>query len=162
MSPSDPAAAAREILRSNLYMTLGTADAGGVPWVTPVYFAASGDAATFYWVSSPDARHSHNIGVRPEVAIVVFDSRVLVGTATAVYMAGTAAQVEDAELAEAAEVYGARGHGGRYFGPDELSGDADLRLYRAAISEHHILVRGGDPAYGRAVDGRLAVDLSPS
>jgi len=160
MTRPDPAAAAREILRSNLYMTLGTADADGVPWVTPVYFSATDDAATFFWVSSPDARHSRNIAARPEVAVVVFDSRVLVGTATAVYMAGTAAQVEGADLPEAAEVYGARGHGGRYFAPGELSGDADLRLYRAQISEHHVLVRGGDPAYGRAVDGRLAVDLA--
>jgi nitroimidazol reductase NimA-like FMN-containing flavoprotein (pyridoxamine 5'-phosphate oxidase superfamily) len=162
MSQPDPAAAARDVLQTNLYMTLGTADAAGRPWVTPVFFTA-GDAAvaTFYWVSSPGARHSHNIAERPEVSIVVFDSRVLVGTASAVYMSGTAAQVDDAELEDAARLYGSRGHGARYFPPEELTGDAALRLYRARITEHFILVRGGDPAFGgREVDGRLAVDLS--
>jgi general stress protein 26 len=162
MSHPDPAQAAREILRTNLYMTLGTADAGGVPWVSPVYFTPSADASAFYWVSSPDARHSRNIAVRPQVSIVVFDSRVLVGTATALYMSGTATVVDTAELPDAAKLYGSRGHGGRYFAPDELTGDAVLRLYRATIAEHHILVRGGDPVYGRAVDGRLRVDMTTS
>jgi nitroimidazol reductase NimA-like FMN-containing flavoprotein (pyridoxamine 5'-phosphate oxidase superfamily) len=160
MSHPGPVAAARQILASNLYMTIATADAAGVPWATPVYFTADPTASAFYWVSSPDARHSRNIAARPEVGIVVFDSRVLVGTATALYMSGTAAQVPDAELDAAATLYGSRGHGGRYFPREELTGDADLRLYRATISEHHLLVRGGDPAYGRAVDGRLRVDLS--
>jgi hypothetical protein len=157
---SDPAAAAREILRTNLYMTVGTADAAGVPWVTPVYFTPRDErAGELFWISSPVARHSRNIAVRPEVSVVVFDSRVLVGTATALYMAGTAAEVDADELVETAAVYGSRGHGGRYFAPEELSGPADLRLYRATIAEHHLLVRGGDPAYGREVDGRMRVVL---
>ncbi|MGH2983761.1 MAG: pyridoxamine 5'-phosphate oxidase family protein [Solirubrobacterales bacterium] len=32
-------AVARAIIDSNLYMTLGTADQSGRPWVSPVYFA---------------------------------------------------------------------------------------------------------------------------
>ncbi|HWH96648.1 MAG TPA: pyridoxamine 5'-phosphate oxidase family protein [Baekduia sp.] len=160
MSDRDPAETAREILGGNLYMTLGTADADGVPWVTPVYFTASADASAFYWVSSPAARHSQNLAVRPQVSIVVFDSKVLVGSASAVYMAGTAAQVDDADLDAASTLYGSRGHGGRFFAPEELTGDAVLRLYRATIAEHYILVRGSDPVYGRGVDGRLRVELS--
>src|SRR5215208_7285338 len=45
-------AAARAIIDSNFYMTLGTADEEGRPWVSPVYYAAEG-YAKFYWVSSP-------------------------------------------------------------------------------------------------------------
>jgi hypothetical protein len=33
-------AVARAILDANRYMTLGTADAAGHPWVSPVFFAA--------------------------------------------------------------------------------------------------------------------------
>jgi uncharacterized protein YhbP (UPF0306 family) len=161
MSQPDPADVARDVLQTNLYMTLGTADASGNPWVTPVFFAADDAARTFYWVSSPDARHSRNLAERPTVSVVVFDSRVLVGTASAVYMSGTAGRVGDAELDAAALLYGSRGHGARYFPPEELTGDATLRLYRATITGHSILVRGGDPAFGSPeVDGRLAVDLS--
>jgi uncharacterized protein YhbP (UPF0306 family) len=163
MSPPDPAAlaaAARDILAANLYMTIATADAAGTPWATPVYFtAADATARELYWVSSPDARHSRNLAERAEVALVVFDSRVLVGHATAVYLSGTAAEVAGEELAEGARVYGGRGHGGRYFAPEELRGDADLRLYRATVGEQFLLARAGDPAFGRVVDGRVAVDL---
>ena len=47
---SDLAAAGREIVDSNSYMTLGTADAEGRPWVSPVWFAAVG-YAELLWVS---------------------------------------------------------------------------------------------------------------
>lgn len=48
---------ARTIIDANTYMALGTADAAGHPWVSPVYFATE-DYRHFHWVSSPDARHS--------------------------------------------------------------------------------------------------------
>jgi hypothetical protein len=38
----DLAALARAILDASLYMTLGTADESGRPWVSPVYYAADG------------------------------------------------------------------------------------------------------------------------
>ena len=103
----DAAAIAREVLDGNLYMTLATADAAGRPWATPVFFTADGPTR-FYWVSSPDARHSRNITERPEVGIVVFDSQVPVGGAEAVYMTGTAALVGDDELEVCAGIYGTR------------------------------------------------------
>jgi hypothetical protein len=42
MTPQSPDlnAVARAILDANLYMTLGTADADGRPWASPVFFAA--------------------------------------------------------------------------------------------------------------------------
>jgi len=65
MTPSDAdhAAIARAIVDANVYMTLGTADAEGRPWVSPVFFAASG-YRDYYWISSPDARHSRNLAGR--------------------------------------------------------------------------------------------------
>jgi nitroimidazol reductase NimA-like FMN-containing flavoprotein (pyridoxamine 5'-phosphate oxidase superfamily) len=71
----DSGAIARAILDSNLYMTLGTVDEDGRPWVSPVYYA-SDDYKDFYWTSSLEATHSRNIATRPEVSIVVFDSQV--------------------------------------------------------------------------------------
>ena len=49
----DIEADAHAIIDANAYMTLGTADAGGLPWVTPVWFAPEGDRR-FYWVSDRD------------------------------------------------------------------------------------------------------------
>src|SRR4029453_5488499 len=83
---------ARRGIDANRYMALGTADASGHPWVTPVWFASE-DYRQFHWVSSPEARHSRNLEARSEVAIAIFDSTVPVGGAQAVYMAGTAAEL---------------------------------------------------------------------
>ncbi len=66
---------ARSLLDGNAYLTLGTVDADGHPWTTPAYFAADG-LADFYWVSSPQARHSRSLAAQPSVSLVVFDSTV--------------------------------------------------------------------------------------
>jgi hypothetical protein len=66
---------ARALIEANLYLTLGTADAEGRPWVSPVYFATA-DHTEFYWVSAHDAVHSRNIAQRPQVSMVIFDSQV--------------------------------------------------------------------------------------
>jgi nitroimidazol reductase NimA-like FMN-containing flavoprotein (pyridoxamine 5'-phosphate oxidase superfamily) len=81
----DLGALARSIIDSNMYMTLGTADGTGRLRVSPVYYAYAG-YTEFYWVSSPEATHSRNIAARPQIAIVVFDSRAQVGTGQGVYM----------------------------------------------------------------------------
>lgn len=59
-------ALAREIIDVNRYMTLGTADAGGRPWVSPVWYAPE-DQLEFFWVSDPQARHSRNLDGRTPV-----------------------------------------------------------------------------------------------
>ena len=74
----DPADIARGIISASLYMVLATAGETGRPWASPVYFANSG-YAEFFWVSSPDAAHSRNIAVRPQVSIVIFNSQVPIG-----------------------------------------------------------------------------------
>ena len=55
---------ARTIIDANLYMTLGTADEAGRPWVSPVYYAFAG-YEEFFWVSSPEATHSRHLPGRP-------------------------------------------------------------------------------------------------
>ena len=80
-----------ELLTASRYMVLATADADGVPWASPVWFATD-DGRAFYWVSDPNARHSRNIAARPEIAIVIFDSTVTPGDAAAVYMEARAEQ----------------------------------------------------------------------
>src|SRR3954466_10173557 len=97
MTNGDTAATARRLLDTNRYMTLATADAGGRPWVSPVWFAPAG-ADELLWVSSPERRHSRNIATRPEIAIVIFDSTVRVGEAEALYLEASAELVPEAEL----------------------------------------------------------------
>jgi hypothetical protein len=133
-------ASAREILEANLYMTLGTADASGRPWVSPVYYA-SADYTDFYWVSKPAATHSRNLAARSEVSIVVFDSSVPINTGQAVYMAAVAAEVTGDELNRGLEIFSqrSRAHDGSEFTPADVLAPARLRLYRATVSDWWLL-----------------------
>jgi len=89
---------------------------------------------------------------------VIFDSSVAVGHAEAVYMAARARLVPDDGLdAVLGEAFGGRG-GARAFSREELTGDGDLRLYVASATSCEVLVRGGDPRYGRGTDTRMPAD----
>jgi uncharacterized protein YhbP (UPF0306 family) len=143
---SDLAAVARAILDEQAYLTLGTADADGRPWVSPVWYAHEAYTELF-WASSPDAIHSRNVAARPEVAVVVFDSGAAVGTGQAVYIAATAGELAGEALARGVAVYSRRSvaQGVRAWSADDVQGGATLRLYRAVASAHWVLdpsVRG--------------------
>jgi hypothetical protein len=127
---------AREIIDAGRYMTLATADAAGVPWASPVWYAPRGYSELF-WISHADARHSHNLAERPQLSIVIFDSTVAPGHGQAVYMEAEAAQA-DAGL----EVFSARSVAQGLGEWRELSGPR--RLYRAVVSEHWMLGEGPD------------------
>jgi uncharacterized protein YhbP (UPF0306 family) len=152
MSEPDRAAVARRIIDENLYMVLGTADGSGRPWATPVYYASSG-YREFFWVSSPDATHSRNIGVRPQVAIVIFDSRASIGTGQGVYMTAVAEAAAGADVERGIEVFSRRSqrHGGQPWTVDDVRGE--IRLYRAMASGHSMLAKDGRP------DHRIPVEL---
>jgi nitroimidazol reductase NimA-like FMN-containing flavoprotein (pyridoxamine 5'-phosphate oxidase superfamily) len=136
----DLSARFRSVIDANLYMTLGTADEGGTPWASPVYFAHNG-YREYIWVSKPGARHSRNIAVRPDVGIVVFDSHAPIGTGGGMYMAATAEELAGDERIGALEVFSARSvaHGGEPWGLDRVQAPAELRIYRAIASEHWVL-----------------------
>ena len=112
---------ARAIIDSNLYMTLATADASGQPWPTPVYFAPA-EYREFVWVSSPAARHSQNISVRPDVGIVVFDSRVPINGGQAVYLSAVAELVPVVDLDRCLDVFSrsSEDRGGSRWSRDEV------------------------------------------
>ena len=127
---------ARSIIDAERYMTLATADAEGVPWASPVWYAPNG-YAELLWVSYPDARHSRNLAIRPQVSIVIFDSTVAPPDGQAVYM-----EAEAAEAADGLEVFSARSMAQGLGEWKDLSGP--LRLYRAVVSRHWMLGEGRD------------------
>ena len=142
----DLAAVAKAIIDENIYMALGTADETGLPWVSPVYYASRA-YTDFYWVSSPDARHSRNIAVRSRISIVIFDSRAPIGTGQGVYMEAEAAELKGADLETGIAVYSQHSlaHGGSVWKTEEVKPPAQYRLYRATASGHWVLDRAGHP-----------------
>ena len=150
----DLGAAARDIVDSNAYMTLATADEAGRPWAPPVWYA-SRVYGEFFWVSSPGAKHSRNIAARPEVAIVIFDSTARVGAGQAVYVSAVAEKLGDADLDRGIEIYSQKSVAGGLpaWGLEEVRPPAPYRLYRATATGHWVLDPDGRP------DRRIPVDL---
>lgn len=138
--------AAERVLSGTRYVVLSTADADGAPWVTPVWYAREG-RREFYWISSPDARHSRNIAGRKDVALVVFDSQVAVGSASAYYARAAAVQVPAEELAAGVAVFSreAEAQGLGPYGPEDVTGEARFRLYRATVTEEWVLSEDDGP-----------------
>lgn len=149
IEPTDLQALAASIVDTNSFLTLATADADGRPWASPVWYAPSEDRGTFWWASSPDALHSRNLAVRPEVAIVIFDSHQAGGW-TSLYLSGTAEELEDVD--EGIASFSARSvdHGLRSWSREDVVAPALHRLYRASVVEAFVL----DPH-----DDRIPVSL---
>ena len=142
----DLGAIVRSIIDSTMYMVLGTADETGRPWASPVYYAAAG-YTEFYWVSSPEVRHSRNIAIRPQISIVIFNSQAPIGTGQGVYMSAVAEELTGGDLDRGIEIYSrtSLGHGGHEWKQEDVSVPALYRLYRATVSEHWILDPTGHP-----------------
>jgi hypothetical protein len=143
MNPQDLGVMAKNIIDTNMYMVLGTADESGQPWVTPVYFACR-EYTEFYWMSSPEVRHSRNIMLRPQVSIVIFDSQVSVGAGQAVYMSAVAEELTGIDFDRGLDIYNGRfsnpaDHGVRLIKSEDVQAPALYRLYRAIASEHWVL-----------------------
>ncbi|MGN6272950.1 MAG: hypothetical protein ACTHMQ_07645 [Protaetiibacter sp.] len=94
----------------------------------------------------PGARHSRNIAENPRVSLVIFDSSAAPGEGSAVYVAATAAaveeaHVEEAHVEEALAIYNERSlqRGLDVWGRNQLSGEARHRLYSATAIEVFVL-----------------------
>ena len=147
--PDELRALATAIIDENRFMTLATADADGVPWASPVWYASS-EYREFFWVSSPQAQHSRNLQVRPRVSIVIFDSH-RTGGWNALYMSAMAEELANPD--DGIEIF-SRGSEAQGFGPwtrDQVVAPARHRLYRATASEYFVL----DPH-----DERIPVSLT--
>lgn len=148
MTERDLGAIARSIVETNRFMTLATADEGGLPWASPVWYAPAG-CRELFWVSSPEARHSRNLAQRPQLAIVIFDSHQPGGW-KALYMSAVAEELPDVD--EGIDIFSRRSveQGLPVWTRDDVLPPARHRLYRATVSEHFVL----DPH-----DQRLPVTL---
>jgi uncharacterized protein YhbP (UPF0306 family) len=134
---------ARQIIDSNRYLTLATADAAGRPWASPVWYAHE-DYTSFFWVSRPQARHSRNIVSRATVSAVIFDSTVAEEQAQAVYLEAQAEELSGAQRDWAIAIFSrkSRALGLGEWRAADVTAPAPRRLYRASASACFILAPG--------------------
>ncbi|MBZ2195293.1 pyridoxamine 5'-phosphate oxidase family protein [Occultella gossypii] len=151
--PEDDGRFAREVIDTGHYLVLATADAEGNPWPTPVWYAR--DAREFVWVSRPEARHSRNIEVRPRVGLTIFATPVPVeGRTHAVYADATAAEVPGTDRDRCLAVFDrrARAEGLGSWTVDRVVAPANLRLYRARVTQLFVLHPDRDVRRAVAID----------
>ncbi len=147
--PEELRTIAASIVDSNRFMTLATADADGQPWASPVWYAPA-EYRRFFWVSSPAATHSRNLAVRPDLAIVIFDSHEAGGW-KALYMTAVAEELDDVD--DGIQIFSRRSieQGLPVWTREDVLDPARHRLYRATASQHFVL----DPH-----DQRIPVSLA--
>ena len=76
-------------------------------------------------------------------------------------MKGVAEELTGAELERGVEIFDrvARLDHGRAYALDDVRGSALIRLYRATVSEHWVLITGRDPDRGSGIDRSERVSL---
>ena len=141
------------ILAQLPYITLATATKDGIPWNAPVY-AAFDETFAFFWVSAKYARHSQNIRANPRIAIVVYDSTVLPGTGTGIYMEARANELTDEQ--ECREALACLQRRGWKHPPsvDMVVGETLRGVYKAVPEK---IWMSADDEHG--LDGRVELDI---
>jgi hypothetical protein len=111
-----------------------------------VYYA-SAEYKEFFWVSSPEVRHSRNIAVRPQVSIVIFDSQAPIGTGQGVYMSAITEELTGVDLQRGIDIFSRSSlvHGGSEWKAEDVGASTLYRLYRATASEHWVRDPVGRP-----------------
>jgi nitroimidazol reductase NimA-like FMN-containing flavoprotein (pyridoxamine 5'-phosphate oxidase superfamily) len=136
----DDAELARRVLDDGRYMVIASADAGGRPWPTPVWYAR--DDREFVWVSRAASRHSANLLSRSAVGFVVFETPVpAAGRTRAVYVEATAGEVPPDDLERCLAVFDghSRAEGKGSWPVERVVAPAAMRLYRAVASRFFVL-----------------------
>lgn len=160
---NDLVARAQRLLEANQYLTLATADADGRPWSSTVWYAAwqpapPGDAwaLELIWLSLPEALHSQNLEVRPEIGISVFDSSQPAGTGDGLQLAARAGLVPDERLDEAVAVFSAASlaAGGGPWTRAQVTAPERPRLYVARPVAAYVLGGGSRDQVPLARTGR--------
>ena len=150
----------RRIITSNIYCTLSTCSVDCIPWVSPVFFAFDINL-NIYWSSAIASKHSQNLYLNAgRIAIAIFDSSPLKGTAEGVYFSGNAVDLQSRDDVEVAlERLLARARRKHNRTADDYLGDSPRRIYQFQPQE--VWVTGKRIAVGnQLVDTKVYVSLA--
>ena len=138
---------AKEIIKKNIYLTLGTYD--DEPWVSPLFYCLSDDF-NFYFISQLDSLHTKHMLKNPKVAFAIFDSHAEEGQGKGVQAIGEVRMITESELETEINNYHTTFI---EIKPEFLKGDASYRLFKLTPSEVWVT----DPE--AKVDKRVKVSL---
>ena len=125
---------AKTLIKSNLYMLLGSASPKGKPWTSPVYFTAD-DELNLYWTSDKNAQHSMNVRENPVVFLVIYNSTAPEGkyVGEGLYLEAKAVELNEPDEIQAARalVQSRKGVTVSDTEYQRFTGDAIRRVYKA-------------------------------
>lgn len=139
---------AKDIIKNNIYLTLGTADAN--PWVAPLFYCVN-ENYNFYFISQLDSLHTKQMLKNPKVAFSIFDSHAEEGKGTGIQAMGDIHMVDEVELETEINNYHTTFI---EIKPEFLKGDAPYRLFKLTPLEVWVT----DPE--AKVDKRVLVNLN--
>ncbi len=119
----------KELIESNLYVTIATCNESKQPWNTPVY-AIHDKELNFFWRSWKKSEHSKNIEKNPNVFMVIYDTTRQLGQnhQRCVYIQAKAYEINNPKEAEfVASLFPKE----RQEPPGNFLGDKVKRLYKA-------------------------------
>ena len=140
---------AKDILDSNIYMTLATSSNTGRPWAAPVYYCFD-KKFNFYFISQLSSRHIRHILNNPTIAFAIYDSHQKEGVGNGVQGIGKARLLHDREIPEALKWYKTSFVESKL---ESFTGKAPYRLFKIVAKHLYIL----DPL--AKVDKRIEVKL---
>jgi uncharacterized protein YhbP (UPF0306 family) len=148
MDKTDQVVFAKNIIKNNIYLTLGTAD--GDPWVAPLFYCTD-PQHNFYFISQLDSLHTRHLLKHPGIAFAIFDSHQKEGSGNGLQVSGKAYLIPENELDEALKWYHTTFI---KLTKELLLGPSPYKLFKIVPEKFYIL----DP--GAKVDKRIEVDLN--
>lgn len=160
---------AKNIIESNLYLTISVSNRKGLSWIANLYYAFDNDY-NFYWYSPKNSKHSELIKENPRVAIAIFDSTAIGDDVDAVYMEAKAYEImKKGELLSGMIAYGKKMLRTKFVNSrqaykrfikqyKDFKGNSPLRMYRA-IPKRIWKLAPSEDYNGKYVDSRIEVVL---
>lgn len=140
---------AKDIIKNNIYLTLGTTN-GVIPWVAPLYYCVDPNY-NFYFISQMDSLHTQHLLKNQNIAFAIFDSRVPEGKGNGIQGSGKAYLIKDEELPESLRYYHTVFIESK---PESFTGNAPYRMFKLTPEHVYIL----DPK--ASTDKRVEVKLT--
>ncbi len=150
---------AREIIETNQYVTIASANKHGEPWISPVVYSYDKNW-DLYFVSIPSSKHCQNFHDNQKVSLAIFDSHQLWGEGVGLQIEAACSEVTPQESHKALTEffkrkfpYGNPSHNPKEYVEQFTNKDSKYRCYKISLQK----VWMNDP--NNKEDARVEIEL---
>lgn len=147
---------AKNIIKNNIYLTLGTVNKDEGGWVTPLFYAYD-EKYDFYWISPKDSVHVKNNERNKNSTIVIFDSHAPKWTGVAVWVKVVVEELNNPQDIKKGLKYIFSRLKEPVWLSEKVTGKATYRVYKAVPNKFWIT--DDVEINGETVDSRREIDI---